>query len=88
MALWNHTNLQLVINRTQLVLGNANVLLDIPFPDTATLSIMVSAMGQYAAGGLFGAKQLAAVPANGYITEDAADFYVAEDGSTFYVQEA
>lgn len=26
-------------------------------------------------------------PANGYITEDAADFYVAEDGLTFYVQE-
>ncbi len=87
MALWNHTNLQLVINRTQLVLGNANVLLNIPFPDTRTLSIMVSAMGQYAAGGLFGVGQLQAVPANGYITEDAADFYVAEDGSTFYVQE-
>lgn len=27
-------------------------------------------------------------PANGYITEDGADYYVTEDGLDYYVQEA
>ncbi len=85
-TLWNHPNLQLVIDRTQEILGNASVLLDIAFPDTTTVSIMVSARGQHTAGGLFGARQISLTPADALIAEDGT-FLVAEDNATFLVQE-
>ena len=53
-ALFNHPNIALVINRSQQILGNASVLLDVSFPDTSVLAIMISGRGQHTAAGLFG----------------------------------
>ncbi len=87
-ALFNHPNIALVINRSQQILGNASVLLDVSFPDTSVLSIMISGRGQHTAAGLFGVGQSTAPPSGPfYETEDASQPYVAEDGTTIYVPE-
>ncbi len=86
-ALFNHPNIALVINRSQQILGNASVLLDVSFPDTSVLSIMISGRGQHTAAGLFGVGQFKPTPLDGLIAEDGITFLIAEDGVTFLVQE-
>ncbi len=84
-VLFNHPNIQLVINRSQQILGNSSVLLNNLVPDPAVLSIMVSGRGQHTAAGLFGVSSVA--PIDGLIAEDGITFLIAEDGATFLVQE-
>ncbi len=83
-ALFSHPNIQLVINRSQQILGNSSVLLNNLVPDLSILSIMISGRGQHTAAGLFG---VSSAPPDGLIAEDGVTFLIAEDGATFLVQQ-
>ncbi len=85
VQLYNHLNIQLVVNRTQELLHKTNVILNHAFDDVTQVAIMLSGIGQHTDTGLFGVNR---TPAGiGYITEDGTQFYTAEDGTTIYVPE-